>query len=116
MPTKRSARQKGNWLWPKLAGLYGVEAAPYPGHATPLEAQMKDAGPVWDRLVEEHGLAPNPIDRLASWWHSDADLGRPVECFTDMSKSRRLGFMEYQETVDSFADVYNRLKAERILP
>jgi nucleoside-diphosphate-sugar epimerase len=105
-----------NWLWPRLAALYDLEAAPYPGHATPLEQQMKDAGPIWDRLVAEHGLAPNVLDRLASWWHSDADLGRPVECFTDMSKSRALGFLEYQDTVGSFADVYRRLRAERVLP
>ena len=60
-------------------------------------------------------VVPN-LDQLASWWHSDTDLGRPVECFTDMSKSRRLGFPEYQETLGSFPAVYRRLQAERILP
>jgi nucleoside-diphosphate-sugar epimerase len=104
------------WLWPRLAALYGVEAAPYPGHASPLEEQMRDAGPVWDRIVERHGLRPIPVDRLASWWHTDADLGRPIEAFTDMSKSRRLGFLDYQETLPSFADVYRRLQAERVVP
>ena len=104
------------WLWPRLAELYGVEPGPYPGHATPLEAQMRDAAPIWERIVARHGLAPNPLDRLASWWHSDADLGRPIECFTDMSKSRRLGFLDYQETLVSFADLYRRLQAERVVP
>ena len=104
------------WLWPRLAALYGVDPAPYPGHARPLEEQMRDAGPVWERIVERHGLRPNPVDRLASWWHTDADLGRPIEAFTDMSKSRRLGFLDYQETLPSFADVYRRLQAERIVP
>ena len=33
-----------------------------------------------------------------------------------MSKSRRLGFLDYQETLPSFADVYRRLQAERIVP
>jgi nucleoside-diphosphate-sugar epimerase len=104
------------WLWPRLAALYGVEPAPYPGHATPLEEQMRDAAPVWERVIERYGLDPNPLDRLASWWHSDADLGRPIECFTDMSKSRRLGFLDYQETLVSFADLYRRLQAERVVP
>ena len=104
------------WLWPRLAALYGVEPAPYPGHAEPLEGRMRDAGPVWDRIVERHGLLPNPVERLASWWHTDADLGRPIEAFTDMSKSRRLGFLDYQETLPSFADVYRRLRAERVVP
>lgn len=104
------------WLWPRLAALYGVEPAPYSGHATPLEAQMADAGPVWERVVERHGLEPNPLHLLASWWHSDADLGRPIECFTDMTKSRMLGFTGYQETLASFADLYRRLQAERVVP
>jgi hypothetical protein len=35
---------------------------------------------------------------LASAWHTDADLGRPIEVVTDMSKSRKLGFLAYQAT------------------
>jgi nucleoside-diphosphate-sugar epimerase len=104
------------WLWPRLAALYGVEPAPYPGHPTPLEGQMQDAAPVWERIVARHGLQPHPVERLASWWHSDADLGRPIECFTDMARSRRLGFRDWQETLASFADLYARLRAERIVP
>ncbi len=34
-----------NWLWPKLAAHLGVEAAPYPGHAQPLESQMAGMEP-----------------------------------------------------------------------
>lgn len=104
------------WLWPRLAPLYGVEPAPYPGRATPLVEQMRDAEPVWQKLVERHGLAANPVERLASWWHTDADLGRPIECFTDMSKSRRLGFVDYRETLTSFADVHHRLREEQVIP
>ena len=58
----------------------------------------------------KYGLERNPIDRVASWWHSDADLGRTLETFNDMSKSRRLGFLEYQETVGSFADTFSQLR------
>ena len=104
------------WLWPRLAALYGVGSSAYPGHATPLVEQMKDAGPVWQRVVERHRLEPNPIERLASWWHSDGDLGRPIDVFTDMTKSRLMGFLDYQETLGSFRDVHQRLRAERIVP
>jgi nucleoside-diphosphate-sugar epimerase len=104
------------WLWPRLAAFFGLEAAPYPGHANPLEQQMRDAGPVWDDIVRKHGLQPNPIGKLASWWHTDADVGRPIECFADMSKSRRLGFLDYQETLPSFLDLWTRLRREKIIP
>ncbi|NMO90999.1 hypothetical protein [Actinomycetospora sp. TBRC 11914] len=27
-------------------------------------------------------------DRVASFWHTDGDLGRDIECVTDMTRSR----------------------------
>ena len=56
------------------------------------------------------------LGRLASAWHTDADLGRPIEVVTDMSKSRRLGFLDYQATDDAFFDLFARLRGERIVP
>lgn len=103
-------------MWGIIAKNLGVEPAPYPGESTPLVKQMADAGPIWDRIVKKYDLQPYPIETLASWWHSDADLGRKVEAFTDMSKSRRLGFLDYQETQRSFHDLFDRLRAERIIP
>jgi nucleoside-diphosphate-sugar epimerase len=103
-------------MWGVLADGLGVEPAPYPGHETPLEQQMRDAGADWDGIVARHGLQPIPLASLASWWHSDADLGRPLETFTDMGKCRRFGFLEYQSTERSFLDLFDRLRAERVIP
>jgi nucleoside-diphosphate-sugar epimerase len=103
-------------MWGVLASGLGVEAAPYPRHPTPLEEQMADAGPVWEELVRREQLVPSRLDELASWWHSDADLSRPLETFTDMGKSRDFGFLEYQRTDRSFLDLFARLRAERIIP
>ena len=94
----------------------GVKAAPYPGYAQPLEQRMADAGPIWDRIVAKYGLQPNEVDRLASWWHTDAALGRTLETLTDMTKSRRLGFRDIQVTEDSFTDLFDRLGREKIIP
>ena len=105
-----------NWMWPKLAAHLGIEAADYPGHAQPLEQQMAGMEPVWDRIVEKHGLKKNPLGTVASWWHSDADLGRVIENFTDMTKSRDLGFTAYQNSVASFTDAFDRFRAAKILP
>jgi hypothetical protein len=33
-----------------------------------------------------------------------------------MSKSRRLGFLDYQATDDAFFDLFGRLRRERIIP
>ena len=77
---------------------------------------MGDANEVWPAIVERHGLRDLPVDTLASWWHTDADLGRTVETFTDMGESRRLGFMGVQDTQTSFTDLFERLRSERIVP
>jgi nucleoside-diphosphate-sugar epimerase len=103
-------------MWTVLAAGLGVDPAPYPGHPTPLEDQMADAGQAWAEIVERHGLVPHELDRIASWWHSDADLGRPLETFTSMAKSRRFGFLEYQDSERSFLDLFDRLRRERIIP
>jgi nucleoside-diphosphate-sugar epimerase len=103
-------------MWPRVAEALGVEAAPYPGAPTPLAGRMDHADEVWAALVDKHGLRPYRASELASWWHTDADLGRQVETFADMSKSRELGFLDYQQSSRSFADLFERLRAERIIP
>ena len=103
------------WMWPKLAEYFGLTAAEYPGHATPLDEQMKDAAPEWTKLATDRGLVEKDMSRLVSWWHTDADLGRPIEVIADMTKSRKAGFLDYQSTPDSFVDLFERLKAERLI-
>lgn len=103
-------------LWPRVAEALGVEAAPHPGQPTPLDGRMDHADEVWDRLVAEHGLVPRRASEIASWWHTDADLGREVETFADMNKSRALGFLDFQDTTRSFTDLFDQLRAERIIP
>jgi nucleoside-diphosphate-sugar epimerase len=103
-------------LWPRLAAALGVEPAPFDGEVVPLERQMRDAGAIWPEMVRRHGLRDLPVENLASWWHTDADLGRTIETFTDMSRSRRLGFLGVRDTQSSFTDLFARLRTERIVP
>jgi nucleoside-diphosphate-sugar epimerase len=103
-------------LWPRLAAALGVEPAPFDGDVVPLERQMTEAGEIWPEIVRRHGLRDLPVESLASWWHTDADLGRTIETFTDMSRSRRLGFLGVRDTESSFTNLFARLRAERIVP
>lgn len=103
-------------LWPKLGASLGVESAPFNGRPAPLEKQMADAGELWPEIVSRHNLRELDVDTLASWWHTDADLGRTIETFTDMSRSRRLGFVAVRDTETSFTNLFRRLREERIVP
>jgi nucleoside-diphosphate-sugar epimerase len=105
-----------SWMWTRLADWFGLQPAKYAGEGIPLERQLADAGPVWTDIARKHRLAENDLTVLASAWHTDADLGRPIEVVTDMGKSRKLGFLDYQVTEDSFFKLFARLREARIIP
>jgi nucleoside-diphosphate-sugar epimerase len=105
-----------SWMWQRLAEWFGLQPAPFPGEGIPLERQLADAGPIWAEIAGKHDLAVSNLSSITSAWHTDGDLGRPIEVVTDMSKSRKLGFLEYQATDDSFFDLFVRLRDARIIP
>jgi nucleoside-diphosphate-sugar epimerase len=103
-------------MWPRVADGLGIEPATYPGRADPLQDRMGHADQIWATLVDKYDLQPYRATELASWWHTDADLGREVETFADMSKSRMLGFLDFQDSSRSFLDLFATLRAQRIIP
>jgi nucleoside-diphosphate-sugar epimerase len=104
------------WLWGRLANWFGVEAAGFDGTIRPLEAAIAGDAALWREMAQRHGLAEPDLGRLASAWHTDLDLGRPIEVMTDMARSRKLGFAGYQSTEESFYDLFEQLRSERLIP
>lgn len=104
------------WMWGQIAGYFGLEPADYPAAPSPLETQMADDQAAWNQIVAEHGLKEADITRLISPWHTDADLGRPIEVVTDMSKSRGMGFTAYQASDQAFFEVFDTLREARLIP
>lgn len=104
------------WMWSRIADWFGIEAAPFDGKVWPLEQQMADDAGLWREIAAREGLTEPDLARLASPWHTDADLGRPIEVVADMTRSRRLGFTAYQPTDDAFFALFERLRADRLIP
>lgn len=105
-----------NWLWPRLADWFGIEAAPFDGEVRTLEAQQDALASAWTGIAARHQLHEPDFFRLASPWHTDADLGRPIEVVTDMGLSRRLGFTAYRDTGQCFVDLFAALRTDRLIP
>ncbi|ADV83928.1 SDR family oxidoreductase [Terriglobus saanensis] len=104
------------WLWPQIAAYFGIEPQGPPEAIAPLDDRMEKAAGLWKAIAAKHNLAEDNIDKLVSWWHTDGDLGRQLECVNDMTKSRLLGFTALQPTPQSFFDLFDELKKDRTIP
>jgi nucleoside-diphosphate-sugar epimerase len=105
-----------SWMWGQIAEYFGLEPAAFPETPAPLESQMANDQQAWTEIARKHQLKEDNIERLTSPWHTDADLGRPIEVVTDMSKSRKLGFTAFEASDDAFFKVFDRLRREKLIP
>lgn len=104
------------WMWQRIADWFGIPAAPFDGTVRPLEQQMAADAGLWTKIAAERRRIEPDLGRLVSPWHTDADLGRPIEVLTDMSKSRALGFTDFQATDSAFFDLFAELRRDLLIP
>ena len=104
------------WMWEQIADYFEIEFQGYDGTIHPLEEELANADETWKELATNKSLKETDLSKLASPWHTDLDLGRPMEIMTDMSKSRKLGFTEYLETRESFFNLFDELRKEKLIP
>ncbi|GGF20266.1 SDR family oxidoreductase [Williamsia phyllosphaerae] len=104
------------WLWPQVAAHFDIEPVGFDGEPQPLDGRMDTAAAEWREIAQKYDLVEPDVDRLASWWHTDSDLGRDIECLTDMTKSRKAGFLGFRSTPDSFASAVEQYREAKIIP
>jgi nucleoside-diphosphate-sugar epimerase len=104
------------WLWPQIAAWFELEWEGYADGPRTLETAMAGAEPLWRDLAAKHGLVEPDLSRVASWWHSDADLGREMEVVTDMNKSRTAGFSATRDTRATFFAYAEQYRKARVIP
>lgn len=104
------------WLWPRLAEALGAEWEAPSAEPQPLVEQMAGKEQLWAEMAEKHGLAESRLDRVASFWHTDSDLGVEVEVVADMTKSRLAGFDTYIGTEQAFLQLFDQYEADGLVP
>nr|WP_315225005.1 SDR family oxidoreductase [uncultured Flavobacterium sp.] len=104
------------WLWPKIAEWFEIDFEGYNGTIKPLQTILDKKDVVWREIAQNKQLIEEDINQLASAWHTDLDLGRPLEVMTDMSRSRKLGFSVYKATKDSLFELFAQLRNDKIIP
>lgn len=104
------------WLWKQIADWFGVESVGFDGTIHALETEMEGDAPLWQEIAERYQLKEPALSRISNAWHTDLDLGRPLEVMTDMANSRKLGFTAYKDTRESFFELFTKLRAEKLIP
>jgi nucleoside-diphosphate-sugar epimerase len=104
--------------WPQLfervADYFGMETdVPQP---LPLAENMPPLAPVWERMAEREGLdAPAPED-LGGWDFLDFLFSVEGDGILDTVAVRQAGFDGVRRTEDALLGVFDRLRAEGVIP
>ena len=101
-------------LWPRIAVYFDMPAGPRQN--IKLTEMMRDKGPVWDRLVAEHGLQPIPYEQLVSWNYGDFVFAAGFDIISSTMKARHHGFDEAVDSEAMFFRLFDELRAQRVIP
>lgn len=88
------------------------------GQARPLnvESWMADKAPLWQRIVDRHGLAPSRLDNMAAWGFVDFLFKQNFDVVSSMVKIRQSGFHDTVDTVQRFIDHLQSYQNAGLLP
>ena len=101
-------------MWPRIAAFFDLDVAP------PLEMAltevMADKEPLWNAMIERHGLVATPYSDVSSWAFGDFVFAWDYDVISNSSKSRRAGFHEYVDTEAMFLRIFQDLRDRRLIP
>ena len=101
-------------MWPRIARAFAMDVAePVP---MPLATYMADKRPLWDRLVQRHGLQSTPYETLVAWPFGDAIFNSGFDNISSTIKARRLGFHACIDTEDMFTSLFEQLRRAKVIP
>jgi len=105
-------------MWEKIAEYFGIPIGEYPGEAQPLAKSMNnpEIDNMWSEIKKKYNLQNFQLSEVAPWWHVDADLGRTLECFNSMTKSKEMGFLGFRNSERALLAFFDSLKKEKIIP
>ncbi len=101
-------------IWPKFAEFFDMPMGDV--QTIPLVEFMADKGPLWDQLVERHGLMKIPYDQIATWGFADYVFGTDWDVMSDTLKIRMAGFHDYVRSEEMFLRLFAEFKGMKIIP
>jgi hypothetical protein len=103
-----------NRVWERFARYFEMELAP--PMAIPLTTTMADKGPVWQRIVEKHGLISVPYDKVAAWGFGDFIFRCDWDVVTSTTKIRQAGFSNVVDSEEMFPRLFEEFRTRKVIP
>jgi nucleoside-diphosphate-sugar epimerase len=101
-------------LWPRFAAAFGLSMAP--PQRIRLSEFMADKAPVWDAIVDAHGLEPMPLSAMAQWAYGDFVFGTEHDVLMNTTRLRQSGFHDMIDSEAMFLGHFDRYRAARLIP
>ncbi len=101
-------------VWPDWAAFFGM-AVGMPQRIRSSEV-MVDKGPIWERIVEKHGLIPLPYEKTAGWPYFDFNMDTSWDVLMSDSKRIDRGYTEMVDTERMFLDLFAEFRRRKVLP
>jgi nucleoside-diphosphate-sugar epimerase len=101
-------------VWPKLADFFEMDLAPQ-RHIS-LAGVMADKGPVWDRVVTEHGLKAHRYQDIVAWGYPESVFASDYDIISNTGKARRFGFQDSVDTEEMFPRMFAEFRRNRVIP
>jgi hypothetical protein len=101
-------------LWLRFAAHFGMTAGP--AQPVDLAGHMADKDDVWRAIVRRHGLRPTALHSLVLWPYGNYVFAPEWDIISDTSKARGHGFAETVDSGKMFLDIFEVLRAAKIVP
>lgn len=102
------------YVWPAIAKAFDMPVAGPEPHS--LVQFMADKAPLWDAMVNKHGLEPYRFAEVVAWPFGDYVFNCDWDVMTSVTKSRQHGFEAVVDSEEMFARLLRRFRAEKIVP
>lgn len=102
------------YLWPVFANYFGMEVGGV--ETTDLVKFMEGREGLWDEIVRENELQPNPMSRLANWYFANYAFSNDWDVMSDTTKCRKYGFLEFIDSEEMFLGHFEQLRRMKIVP
>lgn len=101
-------------LWPVFAACFDMQ--PGPVRPARLRDMMAPRAAQWDAIVTRHALEPSSLGDAVLWEYGDYVFWPEWDIVSDMKKARQHGFTEQLDSARQLVALFDRMRAQRIIP